>query len=67
MKNIVIIPTKIKTGFYLLIPKVIAELTNVRDDTEFSIIVNISSTRPSLSIIQNHHTKRKSKTKQRRK
>lgn len=33
--SILIKPTKIKDGFYLLVPKSIAELINIKDNTEF--------------------------------
>ena len=33
--SILIKPTKIKKGFYLLIPKIIADLTKVKDSTKF--------------------------------
>lgn len=33
--GILIKPTKIKDGFYLLVPKTIAELINIKDETEF--------------------------------
>jgi len=35
--NFIIKPTKIKTSFYLLIPKIIAELINVNDNMEFEL------------------------------
>ena len=35
--SIIIEPTKIKQSFYLLIPKNIAELVDIKDNTKFSL------------------------------
>ena len=37
--SIIIKPIKIKTGFYLLIPKTIAELINLKDGTKFKLTI----------------------------
>lgn len=57
--SIVIIPTKIKEGYYLLIPKTVVNLANVKDDTKFKIELDTRKNKPLITIYQKSMTKRK--------
>ena len=63
--SILIKPTKIKKGFYLLIPKLIADLTKVKDSTKFTL--EIKNGRHGKKIIQYVEKQDKPKRKKIRK
>lgn len=64
---IIIKPTKIKSGFYLLIPKTIAELIDVKDTTEFTLKISFDGNKSIEYIQMLPAIKRKTKSKRRTK
>jgi len=48
---IIIEPTKIKQTFYLLIPKNIAELVDIKSDTKFKLNMKKSGTKNVLEYV----------------
>lgn len=61
-----IIPTKIKSSFYLLIPKTIADIANVNDHTQFLIKISYGARSPNITIVQQKTKKKRSSKKKRR-
>jgi hypothetical protein len=57
--SITIEPTKIKQSFYLLIPKNIAELIDINDNTKFSLKITNDGTKKVLEYYIGSHEKSK--------
>jgi hypothetical protein len=60
-----IIPTKIRSSFYLLIPKTIADITNVNDHTKFLVKISYGAN-ARVTIIQQKKRSNKKKIKKKR-
>lgn len=56
--GILIKPTKIKDGFYLLVPKSIAELINIKDNTEFRMEIE-NKDKIIINYIENKHKEKR--------
>jgi len=62
--SIIIKSTKIKTGFYLLLPKSIAELIGVKDNTKFKLEVKSNG---KITILYTEYKDKQKRTTRRRK